>query len=106
MSSDSDWIRITSRDGFSFLAKRNVVNASGTLKNMLDTESSFQEGISKVCPIDERPIIVEKLVEYMAFKAYYQKAGPKEDVPAQEIIERIPLELVLELLLAADYQDM
>ncbi|KAF4607599.1 hypothetical protein EYR38_001671 [Pleurotus pulmonarius] len=46
MSSDSDWIRITSRDGFSFLAKRNVVNASGRLKNMLDTESSFQEGIS------------------------------------------------------------
>ncbi|KDQ23077.1 hypothetical protein PLEOSDRAFT_1049796, partial [Pleurotus ostreatus PC15] len=36
---DSDWIRITSRDGFSFLAKRNVVNASGTLKNMLDAES-------------------------------------------------------------------
>ncbi|KAJ8456647.1 hypothetical protein ONZ45_g18638 [Pleurotus djamor] len=104
-SSESEWIRITSRNGFSYLAKRSVVDASGTLKNMLDADSSFQEGLSKVCPIDERPIIVEKLIEYMAFKAHYQKAGPKEDVPVQEFIERIPPELVLELLLAADYQE-
>ena len=34
--SQDDWIRVTSRDGFSFVAKRNVVSRSGTLRNMLD----------------------------------------------------------------------
>ena len=60
---------------------------------------SFRHRDIEIIPLtlQRRPIIVEKLVEYMAFKSYYQKAGPKEDVPAQEIIERIPLELVLEL---------
>ncbi|KAF4607604.1 hypothetical protein EYR38_001676 [Pleurotus pulmonarius] len=51
MSSDSDWIRITSRDGFSFLAKRNVVNASGRLKNMLDTESKALLQVGNEFPI-------------------------------------------------------
>ena len=34
--SQDDWIRVTSRDGFSFIVKRNVVLRSGTLRNMLD----------------------------------------------------------------------
>ena len=34
--SQDDWIRVTSRDGFSFIAKRSVVFRSGTLRNMLD----------------------------------------------------------------------
>lgn len=34
--SQDDWIRVTSRDGFSFIVKRNVVFRSGTLRNMLD----------------------------------------------------------------------
>ncbi|KIY70662.1 hypothetical protein CYLTODRAFT_451561 [Cylindrobasidium torrendii FP15055 ss-10] len=47
-------------------------------------------------------VIVEKLIEYMAFKAHYEKASGKE-VPTNEFIDRIPPEIVLELLLAADY---
>jgi|SRR6266850_1083186 len=35
-ASQDDWIRVTSRDGFSFIAKRSVVFRSGTLRNMLD----------------------------------------------------------------------
>jgi len=38
-SKDSDWVRIMSNDGFSFMVKRKVANTSGTLKSMLDTES-------------------------------------------------------------------
>ena len=34
--SQDDWIRVTSRDGFSFIVKRSVVFRSGTLRNMLD----------------------------------------------------------------------
>lgn len=42
-------------------------------------------------------IIVEKMLEYMAFKLHYQDAGPKEDIPVQEYVERLPPEIVLEL---------
>lgn len=44
-----------------------------------------------------RGIVTEKLVEYMCFKAHYQNVGPKEDVPVQEMQERIPPEIVLEV---------
>jgi hypothetical protein len=75
MSSQDDWIRISSRDGFSFVVKRNVALHSGTLRSMLDerraslyflspitplliclitTTDSFAEAVQKVCPIDER----------------------------------------------------
>ena len=36
MTSQEDWIRISSRDGFSFVVKRNVALHSGTLRSMLD----------------------------------------------------------------------
>ncbi len=35
-ASQDDWIRVKSRDGFSFIVKRSVVFRSGTLRNMLD----------------------------------------------------------------------
>jgi elongin-C len=70
-ASQDDWIRVTSRDGFSFIVKRNVVFRSGTLRNMLDERrtslhaptahpdahaplDSFTEAVQKVCPVDER----------------------------------------------------
>jgi transcription elongation factor B subunit 1 len=36
---DDDWVRLTSTDGFSFMVKRKVATASGTLKSMLSAES-------------------------------------------------------------------
>jgi hypothetical protein len=36
---DSDWVMVTSTDGFSFMVRRKVANISGTMRNMLDTES-------------------------------------------------------------------
>jgi hypothetical protein len=73
-ASQDDWIRVTSRDGFSFIVKRNVVFRSGTLRNMLDERrtslhappltpiltrllhplDNFTEAVKKVCPVDER----------------------------------------------------
>lgn len=40
---------------------------------------------------------MQKMLEYMSFKAYYENVGPKEEVPIQEFMERIPPEIVLEL---------
>ena len=37
---EDGWVRITSSDGYSFLIKRRMANASGTLKNMLNADSS------------------------------------------------------------------
>lgn len=80
--SQDDWIRVTSRDGFSFIVKRSVVFRSGTLRNMLDERrtspclhllcsprrdvfslppspaDSFAEAVQKVCPVDERCLIL------------------------------------------------
>ncbi|KAF9476234.1 POZ domain-containing protein [Pholiota conissans] len=101
------WVRLQSIDGFCYLVKRKVANASGTIRNMLDSDAGgYAEAISRQCEINERGIIVEKMVEYMGFKTYYETANPKEDVPVKEFLERIPPEIVLELLLAADYQEM
>jgi transcription elongation factor B subunit 1 len=40
---------------------------------------------------------VEKLVEYMSFKSYYEQINTKGEVPVNEFMERIPPEIVLEL---------
>ncbi|KAJ2919443.1 hypothetical protein MD484_g1022, partial [Candolleomyces efflorescens] len=88
----NDWVRIDSNDGFSYIVRRKVAQASGTMNNMLDPHGAG--------------IVTEKLVEYMCFKSHYQTVGPKEDIPVQEMQERIPPEIVLEVLLAADYQEM
>jgi transcription elongation factor B subunit 1 len=44
-----------------------------------------------------RGIIVEKLVEYMGFKAHYESVGSKEEIPVNDFMDRIPPEIVLEL---------
>ena len=40
---------------------------------------------------------MEKAVEYMSFKKAYEKALPKEEVPVNEFMDRIPAEAALEL---------
>ena len=47
--------------------------------------------------VSPRGIIVEKLLEYMAFRAHWESATRKEDPPVQEFMERLPPEIVLEL---------
>ncbi|KAF8880677.1 BTB/POZ protein [Infundibulicybe gibba] len=103
---ETDWVRVTSTDGFSYMVKRKVAVMSGTMRNMLDTESNYAEAIAKTCPVYQRGIVVEKLLEYMSFRAHYEGVGIKEEIPIHELTERIPPEIVLELLLAADYQEM
>jgi hypothetical protein len=51
-----DWIRVTSRDGFSFIVKRNVVLRSGTLRNMLDERrTSHSRHSHPLCSRDPFP---------------------------------------------------
>jgi transcription elongation factor B subunit 1 len=39
--------------------------------------------------------VVEKVIEYLTYKAAYANLGPKEDLP--DFMERLPPELALEL---------
>ncbi|KAJ7595548.1 BTB/POZ protein [Mycena floridula] len=104
---ETDWIRVVSNDGFSYLVRRKIANISGTMKNSLDASSGFAEAETKTYVAhDHRGVIVQKLLEYMAFKAHYENGPSKEEVPVKEFMERIPPEIVLELLLAADYQEL
>lgn len=43
-----------------------------------------------------RPIVTEKVLEYLAYKTTYENAGPKEEIP--DFYERVMPELALELL--------
>ncbi|KAL1676689.1 hypothetical protein EV122DRAFT_291713 [Schizophyllum commune] len=99
----NDWIRVYSDDGFSFLVKRSVLYTSDKLRDSLDSANSYKESRARTCVIQERAVIVEKLIEYMSFKAHYMTRSGKEEIPVNEFLERIPPEIVLELLLAADY---
>ncbi|KAG8732536.1 hypothetical protein FRC12_019231 [Ceratobasidium sp. 428] len=102
-SSEIEWIRIKSDDGFSFLVDKKVVECSVTLRDMLDVNSGFAEAQSKTCSLQYRAAVVEKLVEYLNFHHLYKDAKP-QDIPNFQT--RIPPELALELLSAADYLDM
>ncbi|KAF8519797.1 BTB/POZ protein, partial [Hysterangium stoloniferum] len=100
----SDWIKIRSDDGFMFLIPRKAANCSGFLRGMLDSRCGFMESTSNTCQLIvdvRRAVVTEKVMEYLVFKAQYEKAGPGEDIP--DFTERIVPELALETLMAADY---
>ncbi|KAJ3983511.1 BTB/POZ protein [Lentinula detonsa] len=101
-----DWVRIISHDGYTFLLRRKVANMSETIKNSLDETGGFAEAETKTYRSQERGIIVQKMIEYMSFKAHYSNVGPQEEIPANDMTERLPPEILLELILAADYQGM
>jgi transcription elongation factor B subunit 1 len=86
------------------------------VSELLRTAGSFREAIANTCPISERWVVtnpfrnpslssnsrnsaavVEKVCEYMSFKAYYDGPGSKEGVDVNEFTERIPPEVALEL---------
>ncbi|KAI0317845.1 BTB/POZ protein [Amylostereum chailletii] len=98
-SGDEEWVLLNSNDGFSFLVKKKVAMRSGTLRSMLG--EGFVEAAMKTCEIDERAVVTEKLIEYLAYKTTYENAPPKEEIP--DFYERIVPEVALELLTAADY---
>ncbi|CAL1710686.1 unnamed protein product [Somion occarium] len=64
---------------------------------------NFAEAAMNTCRLEERGIVVEKLLEYLAYKSTFESAPKKEDIP--DFMERIAPEIALELLMAADYYD-
>lgn len=95
--SSSDYVRLESSDGYTFVVARNVACASGMLSRSLDAESTsyvsastltdriggFGESNSGVCNVSERyepilndqlinrGVIVLKVIEYLSYKVQY-----------------------------------
>ncbi|ETW75315.1 hypothetical protein HETIRDRAFT_244312, partial [Heterobasidion irregulare TC 32-1] len=90
-----EWVRIVSSDGYSCVVSRAAAMRSGTLKNMLDTEANFSEAERQTCHLQERGIVVEKVVEYLLYKTTYENTPAKVDIP--DFFERIQPEIALEV---------
>ncbi|KAI2463343.1 POZ domain-containing protein [Annulohypoxylon bovei var. microspora] len=93
----SKYITLVSSDGYEFVVLREAAFISPAIKSMLDPNSQFSEAITKRCVFQEiTGMVLEKVVEYFQ---YWYKHRDRDDVPDMDI----PVELCLELLMAADY---
>jgi len=89
------YVTLISNDGFEFVVLREATLVSPTIKGML--RSPFSEAQTGRCAFPEiRGDVLEKVVEYFH---YWYKNRDKDDVPDMDI----PVEMCLELLMAADY---
>ncbi|EOR03676.1 Elongin-C [Wallemia ichthyophaga EXF-994] len=94
-------VTLISSDEFSFIIPKPVALKAGMLADMLGEDSAFSESMSNTCNLDIRGVVLEKVCEYLLFKQRYESVDNKETVP--DFQERIPPEIALELLVAADY---
>ncbi|KAK3903879.1 BTB/POZ protein [Staphylotrichum tortipilum] len=91
----SQYVTLVSSDGYEFVVLREAVLVSPTMKGML--RSQFQEAQTGRCTFPEiSAVVLEMVVDYFH---YWYRNRDKEDVPDIEI----PVEMCLELLLAAAY---
>ncbi|KAI0479128.1 Skp1 family protein [Xylariaceae sp. FL0804] len=96
-SKASKYVTLVSSDGFEFVVLRQAAAVSPFIKSMLDPSSQFQEAQTGRCVFEEiSGMVLEKVIEYFQ---YWYKNREREDVPDMDI----PVELCLELLVAADY---
>ncbi|OTA55223.1 POZ domain-containing protein [Hypoxylon sp. EC38] len=94
---DSKYVTLVSSDGFEFVVLREAAFISPAIKSMLDPKSQFSEARTGRCIFPEiTGMVLEKVVEYFN---YWYKNKEREDVAEMDI----PVELCLELLMAADF---
>ncbi|RYP31329.1 hypothetical protein DL767_005842 [Monosporascus sp. MG133] len=95
-SEPSRYITLVSSDGFEFVVLRQAAFISPAIKKMLDPKTfMFGPRVSKLTKVASG-MVLEKVAEYFH---YWYKNRDREDVPDPHI----PVELCLELLVAADY---
>ncbi|KAK2736464.1 hypothetical protein FQN55_001641 [Onygenales sp. PD_40] len=94
-----EFVTLASNDGFEFVIPRSAACVSGTIRRMLDPSSNFSEAVTGRCHFENmNGVVLEKVCEYLL---YNKKNENQQNVPDMEF----PLELCLELLIAADYLD-
>ncbi|KAK2058382.1 Skp1 family protein [Colletotrichum caudatum] len=96
-ATDSKYVTLVSSDGYEFVVLREAAMISPAIKGMLDTRNNFREAALGRCVFEEiSGVVLEKVCEYFQ---YWYRYREREDVPDMDI----PVELCLELLVAADY---
>ncbi|KAI0884927.1 POZ domain-containing protein [Annulohypoxylon maeteangense] len=94
---DKRYVTLVSSDGYEFVVLREATFISPAIKGMLDPKSQFSEAKTGRCVFQEiTGAVLEKVVEYFQ---YWYKYRDQENAPDMDI----PVELCLELLMAADY---
>ncbi|KAF7891906.1 hypothetical protein EAF00_008208 [Botryotinia globosa] len=95
----SKYVTLVSCDGFEYVVLREAACTSVAIKKMLDPSSGWEESQTGVCRFSEiSGVVLERVAEYFYYNYKYRNS---ENVPDM----KIPAELCLELLMAADYLD-
>ncbi|CAD6583268.1 MAG: hypothetical protein TREMPRED_003515 [Tremellales sp. Tagirdzhanova-0007] len=101
---ETDYVLLESIDQYTFVVPRKVACASGVLKSMLDEDAAFSEAQDKVCKIQQRGVILLKVLEYLAYKVQYADFNTEDII--EDFSDRIDPYIALELLTAADFLDV
>ncbi|KAH8906728.1 POZ domain-containing protein [Coniochaeta sp. PMI_546] len=95
-----NYVTLVSKEGFEFVVLREATLVSPAIRSMLDPEKNFLEAQSGRCIFhDISGVVLEYVVQYMH---YWYQYKDKEDVPDMDI----PVDLCLEVLMAADFLRM
>ncbi|AAW40813.1 hypothetical protein CNBA2260 [Cryptococcus deneoformans B-3501A] len=100
---EDDYVLLESADGYTFVVSRKIACASGMLKSMLDEDAAFEESKNKTCRIQQRGVILAKVIEYLAYKVQWSECLAEE--VNEDFSDRIDPYIALELLTAADFLD-
>ncbi|KAJ5239107.1 transcription elongation factor B polypeptide 1 [Penicillium chermesinum] len=93
------YVTLVSRDGFEFILEREQACVSGTISRMLDPKNGFVEAITGRCVFENiNGVILQLVCEYFLYNHRHRNELNVEDM-------ELPLELCLEVLMAADYLD-
>ncbi|KAH3902146.1 elongin C SCDLUD_001959 [Saccharomycodes ludwigii] len=96
---NQDLVRLIAKNGDEYKVSKEIACISPVLKASLDNEDNFmEENEYQVNLMNIESNILNKVVEYLEYKNKYQQEEDDE-IPQFDI----PVELSLELLLAADY---
>ncbi|KAK4494853.1 hypothetical protein PRZ48_014209 [Zasmidium cellare] len=93
----TEYITLVSSDDYSFVIRRSAACISPAIKRMLDPANGFIESQTNTCRLDNiNGLVLEKVCEYLYYNEKHKDAKDVADMD-------LPMELVLELLMAADY---
>ncbi|PWZ01029.1 POZ domain-containing protein [Testicularia cyperi] len=95
-SENAEKVTLISEDGYRFIVDSKVAQESPTIKTMLSMGEGggFAEAESNTARLQIRGEVLEKVIEFLYFKAKYGTASEAE-IP--DFKQRIPPEISLEL---------
>lgn len=91
------YIKITSNDGFVFVVPREAALVSETWRRMLSSESYIESETGELY-LDHSAEILSYIIDYLFYNLNY-----KDTVGQTDKEFKIPPELALQVLVAADY---